>query len=126
MDNQEISAALDRYWKAPVDLDLDKAHEIYRDDVIVEFPQSDERISGEHNLYEIRAHYPTKLSFKILRTRGEGNLWITELVITYDGRPVNVVSIMEFKEGKIAHETHYYADPFEPPEWRSQWVERIQ
>jgi len=47
---------------------------------------------------------------------GEGNLWVTELVITYDGRPVNVVTIMEFKDGKVAHETHYYADPFEPPE----------
>ena len=41
-------------------------------------------------------------------------------------RPVNVVTIMEFRDGKVTHETHYYADPFEPPEWRSQWVERIK
>ncbi|MGA6922208.1 MAG: hypothetical protein WBY22_04725 [Nitrososphaeraceae archaeon] len=72
------------------------------------------------------AHYPAKLSFKIVRTRGEGNLWISEIIITYDGRRVNVVTIMEFRDGKVAHETHYYADPFEPPEWRSQWVERIK
>ena len=32
---------------------------------------------------------------------------------------------MEFKDGKVAHETHYYADPFKPPEWRSQWVENV-
>jgi hypothetical protein len=126
MDNQEIRAALDRHWKATVALDLDKAHEIYHDDVIVEFPQSGERISSERNLYELRAHYPAKVTFKIHRVLGEGNLWVTELVITYDGRPVNVVTIMEFKDGKVAHETHYYADPFEPPEWRSQWVERIK
>ena len=126
MDNQEIRAALDRHWKATVALDLDKAHEIYHDDVIVEFPQSGERISSERNLYELRAHYPAKVTFKILRVLGEGNLWVTELVITYDGRPVNAVNIMEFRDGKVAHETHYYADPFEPPEWRSQWVERIK
>jgi SnoaL-like protein len=126
MDNQEIRAALDRHWKATVALDLDKAHEIYHDDVIVEFPQSGERISSERNLYELRAHYPAKVTFKIHRVLGEGNLWVTELVITYDERPVNVVTIMEFKDGKVAHETHYYADPFEPPEWRSQWVERIK
>ena len=126
MDNHEIRAALDRHWKATVALDLDKAHEIYHDDVIVEFPQSGERISSERNLYELRAHYPAKVTFKIHRVLGEGNLWITELVITYDERPVNVVTIMEFKDGKVAHETHYYADPFEPPEWRSQWVERIK
>jgi hypothetical protein len=126
MDNQEIRAALDRHWKATVALDIDKAHEIYHHDVIVEFPQSGERISGERNLYELRAHYPSKVTFKILRVLGEGNLWVTELVITYDGRPVNVVTIMKFKDGKVAHEIHYYADPFEPPEWRSQWVERIK
>ncbi len=94
-------------------LDLDRAHAIYHDDLIVEFPQSGERISGERNLYELRAHYPAKVTFKILRIRGEGNLWITELIITYDGRPVNVVTIMEFRDGKVVHETHYYADPFD-------------
>ena len=70
-------------------------------------------------------HFPAKLSFKILRTRGEGSFWVTEYIITYDGgRPVNVVCIMEFRDDKIAHETLYFGDPFEPPEWRSQWVER--
>ena len=43
MDNQEIRATLN-YRKATVVLDLKKAHEIYHDDVIVEFPQSGERI----------------------------------------------------------------------------------
>jgi hypothetical protein len=126
LDNQEIRATLDRHWEATVALDIDKAHEIYHDDVIIEFPQSGERILGKHNIYELRAHYPSKLSFKILRVRGEGNLWITEKLVTYDGRPANTVTIMEFGDGKVAHETHYFADPFEPHEWRSQWVERIQ
>ena len=123
MNNEEIHAILDRYWEAAMAHDLERVHEFYHDDVVVEFPQSGERIRGKQNIYELRAHYPAKLSFKILRTRGERNLWITELIITYDGRPVYVVTVMEFKEDKIAHETHYYADPFEPPEWRSQWVE---
>ena len=102
-------------------LEIDRAHDIYHDDVIVEFPQSDERISGKHDIYELRAHYPSKLDFKILRIRGEGNL----LIDAYDGRPVNTVTIMEFRDGKVSHETHYFADP-EPPEWRSQWVQRLQ
>ena len=69
LDNQEIHATLDRYWEATMALDLDRVHDIYHDDVVVEFPQSGERISGKHNIYELRAHYPAKLSFKILRTR---------------------------------------------------------
>ena len=107
--------------------ELERVHEFYHDDVVAEFPQSGERIRGRHNIYELRAHYPAKVTFKILRVLGEENLWITELAITYnDGRPINAVGIMELRDGKIAYETHYYTDPFEPPEWRSQWVERIQ
>ena len=68
---------------------------------------------------------PLNLGFKILRTRGEESLWVTEYIITYDGRPVNVVCIMEFIDEKIAHETLYFGDPFKPPEWRSKWVEKV-
>jgi len=103
VNNQEIRATLDRHWEF-TGIDIDRSHEIYHNDVIVEFPQSGERISGKHNIYELRAHYPAKVTFKILRIRGEGNLWITELIITYDGRPVNVVTIMEFRNGKVAHD----------------------
>ena len=99
MDNQKIRAALDHHWEATVALDINRSHDIYHDDVIVEFPQSGERISGKYNIYELRAHYPAKVTFKILRVRGEGNLWITELVITYDGRPVYVVTVREFRVG---------------------------
>ena len=60
------------------------AHEYYHDDAVVEFPQPGERIRGKRNIYELRAHYPAKVTFKIMRIRGEGNLWITELIITYE------------------------------------------
>jgi hypothetical protein len=60
------------------------------------------------------------------RVIGCGDLWVSEYVISYDGRPVYTVSIMEFREGKVARETQYFADPFEPPAWRAQWVEQIE
>ena len=126
MNNQEIRSILDRYWEVAVAHDLDREREFYHDDVVVEFPQSGEQILGKHNIYQLRAHYPAKLTFKILRIRGEENLWITELIITYDGRPVYAITIMKFRDGKIAHETYYFGDPFEPPKWRSQWVEIIK
>jgi SnoaL-like protein len=124
LDTPEIRAALDRHWEF-TGVDIDRSHEIYHDDVIVEFPQFGERISGKYNIYELRKHSPAQLGYKILRIRGEGSLWVTEYIIT-GGRPVNVVCIIEFRDDKIAHETLYFGDPFEPPEWRSQWVERIK
>ena len=45
--------------------------------------------------------------------------------LTYDGKPSYTVSIMEFKDDKVARETQYFADPFVAPTWRAQWVERM-
>jgi hypothetical protein len=80
---------------------------------------------GLRNLRALREAYPAKLTFEIRQIRGSGELWVTEYVISYDERPVYTVSIMEFREGKVERETIYFADPFEAPEWRSQWVERM-
>ena len=60
------------------------------------------------------------------RIIGSGDLWITELVLTYDAQPYYVVSIAEFKDGEIVRETQYFSDPFEPGASRAQWVERME
>jgi hypothetical protein len=54
---------------------------------------------------------------------GAGGLWVSEYVLSYDGRPSYTVSIMEFVDGKVARETQYFADPFAPGHSRAQWVE---
>jgi hypothetical protein len=128
MEGWETRAALEEHWSgSPADdleTALERADRIYHDDVVVEYPQSGERILGRRNLRALREAYPANVAFDIQRIRGGGELWVTEYVITYDGRPVHTVSIMEFREGKVARETLYFANPFESPEWRAQWVER--
>jgi hypothetical protein len=82
--------------------------------------------SGEAICRLLRSHHPGKPSgFNVKRILGKGDLWITEYTIIYQGRPAYTVSIMEFRNGKVVHETQYFADPFEAPAWRSQWVQRI-
>ena len=126
MENRVIRADLDRHWADSAAGELDAEHEIYHDDVVVEYPQSGERICGRRNIQALRGHHPSKLRCTIRRVIGCGDLWVSEYVISYDGRPVYTVSIMEFREGKVARETQYFADPFEPPAWRAQWVEQIE
>ena len=58
--------------------------------------------------------------------RRSGDLWITELVITSDGKPYDTVSIMEFRAGHVVHETQYFAEPFEAAAWRAQWADSVQ
>ena len=123
MENQEIRMALDRHWAASAAGDIEAEHEIYQDDVLVEYPQSGERIRGRHNIQALRGHHPAKLSFTIKRILGSGDLWITEYVLSYNEQPTQTVSIMEFRDGKVAHETQYFADSFEAPAWRARWRE---
>lgn len=123
MGSQEKRGALDRHWTASAAGNQDAEHEIYHDDVVVDYPQSGERIHGRRNLQALRSHHPARLDFTIRRIVGDGDLWVTEYVIDYDGEPVPTVSIMEFRAGKVARETQYFADPFAAPGWRSQWVE---
>jgi hypothetical protein len=125
MDDQVIRAALERHWAASAEGDQEAEHEIYHDDVIVDYPQSGERIRGRKNIQALRSHHPEKPSgFVIRRIVGEGRLWVTEYVISYEGRLFHTVSIMQFDSGKVAHETQYFAEPFEAPAWRAKWVER--
>src|SRR6202522_1996686 len=96
--DQEIRAALDQHWAASDANDFETEHLIYHEDAVLEYPQSGERTRGRHNIQNQRASQPSKKRFILRRIIGGGDLWITELVLTYDGEPSYTVSIMEFKD----------------------------
>jgi len=124
MTDQEIRAALDRHWAASDASDFEAEHDIYREDAVLEYPQSGERIRGRRNIQITRAKQASKKRFAVRRISGS-DFWVTEYILTYDGQPSYTVSIMEFSDGKVARETQYFADPFEASAWRAQWVERM-
>src|SRR5215469_3097722 len=110
MDEGEIRAALDRHWAASDANDIDAEHQIYREDAVLEYPQSGERIRGRRQIQLSRAAQPNQKRFTVRRIIGAGELWVTEYIITYDGQPSYTVSIMEFLGGKVARETQYFGD----------------
>jgi ketosteroid isomerase-like protein len=123
--DDEVRAALQRHWDASDVNDFDTEHEIYRADAVLDYPQSGERIRGRANIQASRSAQPNLKRFTVRRMLGSGDLWVSELVMTYDGQPSYVVSIMEFDAGQVVHESQYFGDPFEPGPSRAQWVERI-
>ena len=125
MRDQEIRAALDQHWAASDANDFETEHRIYREDAVLEYPQSGERTRGRHNIQGQRASQPSKKRFTIRRIIGGCDLWVTEFILTYDGQPSYTVSIMEFRDDKVARETQYFADSFVAPAFRAQWVERM-
>jgi hypothetical protein len=126
MHEEKIREALTAHWQASASGNLDAEHDIYDDDAICDYPQSGERIVGRKNLQALRGHHPGKpAGFNVRHIQGEGNLWVTEYTIMYEGRAAYTVSIMEFRDGKVVHETQYFSDPFDAPDWRSQWVQQM-
>jgi hypothetical protein len=125
-DDQNIRTALDRHWVASDANDFEAEHEIYHDDAVLEYPQSGERIRGRRNIQASRFAQPNNKRFTVRRVLGTGDLWVTEFILTYDGQPSYTVSIMEFRDGKVARETQYFGDSFEPGPSRVQWVERMR
>jgi ketosteroid isomerase-like protein len=125
MQEQQIRAALDQHWAASDANDFETEHRIYHEDAVLEYPQSGERTRGQSNIQNQRASQPSKKRFTVRRIIGGGDLWVTELIITYDGKPSYTVSIMEFTGDKVARETQYFADPFVAPASRAKWVEQM-
>jgi ketosteroid isomerase-like protein len=125
VSNQDIREALNQHWAASDAGDFATEHDIYLEDAVLDYPQSRERIVGRQNIQITRTVQPNKKHFDVRRIIGSGQLWITELVMTYDGQPFYTVSIMEFRGVKVAHETQYFAGPFEAAQSRKKWVESM-
>jgi|SRR3954471_2705162 hypothetical protein len=125
MGDRAVRAALERHWNASDASDFKVEHEIYREDAVLDYPQSGERIRGRQSIQESRSVQPNKKRFTVRRMIGGRDLWVTEFVLTYDGIPSYVVSIMEFRDELVAHETQYFSDRFDPAPSRAHLVERV-
>ena len=118
-------ARLEQHWTASEDGDTDTEHAIYAADAILDYPQSGERFRGRSKIQAQRGGHPAERHFTVLQIRGGGDLWVSEVVITYDRVPSYAVSVMEFTGDLVTHETQYFADPFQAPAWRAALAEPI-
>ena len=136
---------VERYVRALADRDLDQQAEVCSPDMVVDYPQSGERIRGWDNFRAAHESYPGGLpqdaaskvigsedkwvvgpSFNILRIEGTGDVYTLVGSAKYpDGQTWQVMSLVELRSGKVAKTTEVYGTPFEAPAWRSKWVERI-
>ena len=129
-DRQEMIQAVETALQAG---DLTSMTELLRDystdDFVEEWPQSGERLTKAATL-KMAEHYPEmsgtspKMTYK--RMLGGGDVFVVEGTIDYgDGIPVSYVGIGEMRGDKVARMTEYFANPFEAPAWRADFVERM-
>jgi hypothetical protein len=108
-------------------LSPEEEYAIRHEDYTMEMPQSGERIRGRENMRQFQEAYPTPPSIQLRRVLVKDGLWVVEGVNDYGGGQVyDIVLIIELRDGKMFRDRRYYAEPFEAPEWRAQWVERME
>ena len=128
IDEAAIRRAIESHYATAADPQtVALSSELYADDAVLEFPQGGERIRGKANIVAFRTAYPARVMFDLRRTVGQGDLWVNEGVIRYDGaRPHHFVGIMEWRAAKVVRETIYFGEPWTPPAWRARWVEPLE
>jgi hypothetical protein len=130
-DNREMAAAFEEVLKSGDFAKLGGLIKDYAtDDFIEEWPQSGERLTKAAS-QRLGEAYPemtgTSPKFTYKRMLGGGDVFVVEGTIDYgDGIPVSYVGIGEVRDGKVAKMTEYFANPFEAPAWRADFVERME
>jgi SnoaL-like domain len=120
-DQSTVRRLVERYFEY-AGAEVDRAHEIYHDDAVLEFPQSGERFEGVANFSEWRRQYPAEVSFRVRRITAREDLAVVEVDVSYDDGPsLYGVQILEFRGDKVAQERIYGGEAWEAPEWRAPW-----
>jgi ketosteroid isomerase-like protein len=127
MSEPENQALVERLFDLTAKGDLESVVEAYDQNVVVEYPQSGERVEGRENIRQVYKNFPEGTpSFSLREVRAAGDFVIAEHNGEYpDGSKWFATSIYEFKGGKVVRETDYFGQSFEAPEWRAQWVKKV-
>src|SRR6476646_2417134 len=104
----QYRAAIEEHWRASESGEIEAEHAIYAEDAVLDYPQSGERFRGRATIAAQRGGHPADRHFTVRRIVGGGDLWVSEVVITYDGAPTYSVSVMEFADGFVSHESQYF------------------
>ena len=147
MGNRQV---VERFGRALETDDFDTQDALIHDDYILDLPQSGERIRGRANRRAMIEQYPGRVetgmkpsvgriigmndkfitspfpAWNVIHLAGSGDDFQTTGTIRYpDGKTWHFVALLTLREGKVWRETDYFAEPFDAPGWRSQYVDRL-
>ena len=114
-------------WERFQARDWDAAAELLAQDVVVDWPQTRERIRGRDRVIAVNRNYPEGWTIRVLRVVQDGEVAVSEVAVDHvDHGTFHAASFFEVTDGRIMCGTEYWVDPpsGDPPAWRAEWVER--
>ncbi|MBL8051346.1 MAG: nuclear transport factor 2 family protein [Anaerolineales bacterium] len=124
MNNKQI---IENFWATMATNDFYAVAQLLHDEYVLEWHQSGERIRGRDNFAAINTYYPTegKWTFQINHIIAEDDLVVSDVNVS-DGKVHDrVITFSTIRDGKIWKQIEFWPEPFEAPEWRAKWVEKI-
>ncbi len=119
-------AVVGRLVEAINSSNLEMMDDLFAEDVVMDWPQSGERIVGGENRRAVYRAFPALPAITPRRMLSAGDLVVLEATADYgEGGTFQAVFIFQLRDNRIAKETAYWSSPFEPAPWRAQWVERM-
>ena len=107
--------------------DWDAAGELLAEDVVVDWPQTRERIRGRANVIAVNRNYPEGWTIRVLRVLQDGDTAVSEVAVDHvDHGTFLAASFFVVRDSQVARGVEYWVDPpkGDPPAWRTEWVER--
>ncbi len=116
---------VENFWSMMGTNDFYAAARLLHDEYVLEWPQSGERIRGQDHFAAINSHYPAagKWQFTIQQIVTEGDMVVTDVLVTDGQRQDRVITFSTVRDGKIWKQLEFWPEAFDAPEWRRQWVE---
>ena len=117
---------IEAFWATMQTNDFKAAGEFLHDEYLLEWPQSGERIRGRANFIAVNENYPAhgRWEFIVHRILAEGQEVVSDVEVTDGVIRGRAITFSTIRDGKIMHQIEFWPDPFEPPEWRAEWVEK--
>lgn len=118
---------IETFWQMMEGNDFYAVAQLLHKEYTLDWPQSGERIRGAENFAKLNTAYPAegKWRFVINSIVVDGENVVTDVSVTDGVRQDRVITFSTIRDEKIWKQVEFWPEPFEAPNWRAQWVERI-
>lgn len=118
-------AVVREFWRLMGSNDFHAVRAVLDDALVVEWPQSKERIRGAENFARMNSEYPTtgRWRFTVNRLVASGADVVTQVSLTDGAQCAEPVSFFTVRAGRITRLVEYWPEPFAPAQNRRHLVE---
>ena len=124
----QAEAIVREFWRLMETNDFQSVKQVLADDLVVEWPQSKERIRGAENFARMNAEYPThgRWRFRINQMVADRNRVVTQVSVADGTQSAEPISFFTVADGKIVHLLEYWPEAFAPADNRRHLVEPME